>query len=390
VRLRLTAPEREFQTRAADWLSANVPKQPRPPSGQDMVDFDRAWQRRQYDGGWAGVSWPKEFGGAGLSLTEQILWYEQCVRFGAPGVGVFNIALGHAGPTLIVEGSDEQKRDHLAPILRGERIWAQGFSEPGSGSDLASLRTRAVVDGDELVVNGSKIWTTNAPFSDWQELLVRTDPEAPKHRGLTFLIVDMRTAGIEIRPIATMDGGTPFAQVFYDDVRVPLTNVVGSIGAGWKVALTTLGFERGTMTLGHVVALLKLLDQVKELARTRVDARGRSLLADGEIAARLADVQSEAIALYALAVTFVSEHVRTGRGGSGGLTIRPLFAEVSQRVKRLAADLLGRDGLTTDGSAAARAFIPAYLYSFAHTIGAGTVDIQRNVIAERVLGLPKG
>ncbi|MEV0732928.1 acyl-CoA dehydrogenase family protein [Polymorphospora sp. NPDC050346] len=390
MRLQLNAREREFRERAADWLSDNVPTHDRPPSGQGMVDFDRAWQRRQYDGGWAGVSWPAEFGGAGLSLTEQILWYEQCAQFDAPEPGVFNIALGHAGPTLIVEGSDEQKHDHLGPILRGEEIWAQGFSEPGAGSDLASLRMRAVRDGDDLVVNGSKIWTTKASVSNWQELLVRTDPEAARHHGLSFLIVALDTPGIEVRPITTMDGDTPFAEVFYDDVRIPLANVVGRIGDGWKVAMTTLGFERGTMTLGMVIRLLKLIDRVRELAATRVDRRGRAMLANDEVAAAIADIEAEGVALYALALAFVSEVVRTGKTGPKGSMVRPFYAELSQRVKRLGADLLDREGLTVDGSAAAAEFVPSYLYSFAHTIGTGTSEVQRNVIAQRVLGLPRG
>ncbi|MFB6394773.1 acyl-CoA dehydrogenase family protein [Polymorphospora lycopeni] len=389
MRLQLNSREREFQERAADWLSDNVPTADRPPSGPAMVDFDRAWQRRQYDGGWAGVSWPSEFGGAGLSLTEQILWYEQCARFDAPEPGVFNIALGHAGPTLIVEGSEAQKHDHLGPILRGEEIWAQGFSEPGAGSDLASLRMRAVRDGDDLVVNGSKIWTTKASVSDWQELLVRTDPEAARHHGLSFLIVALDTPGIEVRPITTMDGDTPFAEVFYDDVRIPLANVVGRLGDGWKVAMTTLGLERGTMTLGMVIRLLKLIDQVRELAATRVDRRGRAMLANDEVAAAIADIESEGVALYALALAFVSEVVRTGKAGPKGSMVRPFYAELSQRVKRLGADLLDREGLTVDGSAAAAEFVPSYLYSFAHTIGTGTSEVQRNVIAQRVLGLPR-
>ncbi|BCJ67281.1 acyl-CoA dehydrogenase family protein [Polymorphospora rubra] len=390
MRLQLNTREREFQKRAADWLADNVPTHDRPPSGQAMVDFDRAWQRRQYDGGWAGVSWPSEFGGAGLSLTEQILWYERCAQFDAPEPGVFNIALGHAGPTLIVEGSDEQKHDHLGPILRGEEIWAQGFSEPGAGSDLASLRMRAVRDGDDLVVNGSKIWTTKASVSNWQELLVRTDPDAARHHGLSFLIVALDTPGIEVRPITTMDGDTPFAEVFYDDVRIPLANVVGRLGDGWKVAMTTLGFERGTMTLGMVIRLLKLIDRVRELAATRVDRRGRAMLANDEVAAAIADIESEGVALYALALAFVSEVVRTGKAGPKGSMVRPFYAELSQRVKRLGADLLDREGLAVDGSAAAAEFVPSYLYSFAHTIGTGTSEVQRNVIAQRVLGLPRG
>lgn len=388
MRLRPSPQEREFRELAAEWLSRNVPRESRPPSGEPMAAFDRAWQRRQYDAGWAGVAWPKELGGAGLSLVEQLIWFEQCARYGAPEPGVLTIALGHAGPVLIAEGTDAQREDHLGRILRGEKVWAQGFSEPDAGSDLAALRTRGVVDGDDLVVDGTKIWTSNAHLSDWQELLIRTDPDASRHRGLTFAVVDLGTPGIEVRPITAMDGRVHFAQVFYDQVRIPLRNVVGGLGQGWQVAMTTLGFERGTMTLGMAVRLLTLIDRVKELARTRVDARGRPLLSNDEVAAQVADLEAEGIALHALAIAFVSELERTGASAVGSM-IRPLYAELSQRVKRTGADLLGRDGLTTDGTEEAERFVPSYLHSFAHTIGSGTSEVQRNVIAQRVLGLPR-
>ncbi|MGB3437249.1 MAG: acyl-CoA dehydrogenase family protein [Actinophytocola sp.] len=390
MRLRLTPEERRFSERAADWLTHNLPGELRPPSGVAMAEFDRAWQRRQYDGGWAGVSWPKELGGAGLSLVEQILWFEQCARFDAPDAGVFSIALGHAGPVLIVEGTDEQRGAHLDPILRGDEVWAQGFSEPEAGSDLAALRTRGMVDGDDLVVTGTKIWTTHALHSDWQELLVRTDPGASRHGGLSFAVVDLRSPGIEIRPIRAMDGGTHFAQVFYDSVRIPVRDLVGGLGNGWRVAMTTLGFERGTMTLGMVIRLRTLIDRVTDLARTRVDGRGRPLLSNDEVAARIADLAAEGVALHALALAFVSETKRTGVPGAAGSMIRPFYAELSQRVKETGADLLGRDGLTVDGTDDAQRFVPPYLYSFAHTIGTGTSEVQRNVIAQRVLGLPRG
>ncbi|MCT2582251.1 acyl-CoA dehydrogenase family protein [Actinophytocola gossypii] len=389
MRLRPTPEERQFADLAAEWLSRNVPREPRPPAGEPMAAFDRAWQRLQYDAGWAGVAWPKEYGGAGLSLVEQMIWFEQCARFDAPEPGVLNIALGHAGPVLIAEGTDTQRQDHLAAILRGDQVWAQGFSEPEAGSDLAALRTRGVVDGDHLVVDGTKIWTTGAHLSDWQELLVRTDPAAARHRGLSFAIVDLTTPGVEVRPITAMDGKVHFAQVFYDGVRIPLRNLVGGLGDGWKVAMTTLGFERGTMTLGTVIRLLKLIDDVKELARTRVDCRGQPLSTSDEVAARLADLEAEGVALHALAVAFVSEVKRTGSSSAGSM-IRPLYAELSQRVKRTGAELLGRDGLTTDGTDEAARFVPAYLHSFGHTIGTGTAEVQRNVIAHRVLGLPRG
>ncbi|MGX1702001.1 acyl-CoA dehydrogenase family protein [Microbacterium sp. NPDC055357] len=386
MRLELNADEREFRDRARTWLLENIPEDPRPIEPIAAAEYDRSWQRRQFDGGWAGVTWPTEFGGAGLSLTEQILWVEQCARLDAPEAGLFNIAMGHAGPVIMTQGDDAQRAQHLAPILRGECAWAQGFSEPESGSDLASIRTRAVVDGNDLVVTGSKIWTTRGDVSDWQELLVRTDPASERHRGLSFLLVDLRSPGIEIAPIVGMDGSAPFSQVFYDEVRVPKSGLVGELGDGWRVAMATLGFERGSMTFGYAVRLIRLLDRVAQIARDRVDRRGRPVLADDRVAADLADLESECIALHAFALTVVSQTVKTGTTGPQGAMLRPLYAETAQRVKRFAFEILGRDGLVLDLD---REIVTDYLYSAAHTIGTGTSEVQRNVIAERVLGLPR-
>lgn len=354
-----------------------------------MAAYDREWQRIQYEGGWGGISWPKEYGGADLSLTEQVIWYEQCAAFNAPPSGLFAIALGHAGPTIIHEGSEEQKRAHLEPILRGEHAWAQGFSEPDSGSDLAAASTSAIIDGDELVVNGSKIWGTYAYLCDYQELLLRTDPRAPKHKGLTFVICDLKTPGVEVHPIGTMDGEQHFAQVFYNDVRIPLSNVIGGVNNGWKVALTTLGFERGAMTLGEIIRLRKLLESVRELARTRSDLRGRSHWCNDEIVSRIAQLESQTLALYSLALAFVSQTNRTGSQGPEGSMLRLYFSELSQRIKTLGVELLGIGGLAYDADDDASRYVPAYYYSHAHTIGGGTSEVQRNIIAERVLGLPR-
>src|SRR5437016_1189352 len=192
-----------------------------------MREFDLAWQQTQWKGGWAGISWPKEYGGRGASLIQQLIWFEEYGRPGLPGFDACFVGLNHAGPTLMARATEEQKGFHLPKILRGDVVWCQGFSEPGAGSDLASLQTRAEVDGDELVVTGQKIWTSFADVADWQELLVRTDRHVPKHRGITWVICDIHTPGIEVRPIETMDHDHEFCEVFYDEVRVPLANVVG-------------------------------------------------------------------------------------------------------------------------------------------------------------------
>ena len=224
-----------FRAECREWLAHNVPRGRRPEEGPAMRDFDRAWQRRQFDGGWAGVSWPKDYGGRGASVLEQLIWFEECARAGAPSSGTMFVALSHAGPTLITSANEEQKAFHLPRILRGEVSWCQGFSEPGAGSDLASLRCKAEVDGDHLIVNGSKIWTTYGDLSDYQELLVRTDPAAQRHKGISWVICDMKLPGIEIRPIKAMSGLTHFAQVFYDNVRIPMSNLIGSLNDGWRV-----------------------------------------------------------------------------------------------------------------------------------------------------------
>ncbi|MFM7062364.1 MAG: acyl-CoA dehydrogenase family protein, partial [Actinomycetes bacterium] len=249
MNLDLTAEEQAFREEARDWLRSNLPTDERPPEGQEMREFDLAWQRTLFDGGWAGINWPTEFGGRGLSDIQQMIWYEEFAKADPP----FTLANSctfvgnmHGGPTLIVNGTDDQKAEYLPQILKGEKVWCQGFSEPGAGSDLAGLSTKAEVDGDHLVVTGQKTWTSYAHVADLQELLVRTDPAAPKHKGITWVVCDMRTPGIEIRPIQTMSHVTDFAEVFYDEVRIPLTNVVGGLNNGWRTAMSTLSFERGT------------------------------------------------------------------------------------------------------------------------------------------------
>src|SRR5207245_2200739 len=253
-----------------------------------MREFDLVWQRLQWEAGWAGIAWPVEYGGRGLPLTQQLVWYEEYARMGLKPIDTRFVGLAHAGPTLIARATPEQQAFHLPKILQGEVVWCQGFSEPEAGSDLASLRTRGVVDGDELVVSGQKVWTSFADVADWQELLVRTNPDAPKHKGISWVICDMRSTGIEVRPIRTMDGGSDFAEVFYDEVRIPLANVVGAIDNGWSVAMSTLSFERGTAFTLNQVQLSSTVERLIELARERVDARGRSLLSDDEIARSLA------------------------------------------------------------------------------------------------------
>lgn len=363
-----------FREEARTWIEENKPRTSRPEDDAAAREFDCAWQHQQFTGGWAGVGWPAEHGGRGLSPQEQMVWYEELVEADAPGMGAFTVALGHAGPTIIGRGTDEQKRNYLPRILRGETPWCQGFSEPGSGSDLASLRTRATVDGDELVINGSKIWTSFAHVADFQELLVRTDPEASRHRGLSWVIVPMDSAGLTVRRIRTIDGEAGFCECFYDDVRVPLANVVGGLHDGWSVAMYTLAIERG---LGFLSTRLEVIRSVERLIE---EARRRDRLTDTRIAAELAAVRAQAAAIRALGYDGISA---TARPELVGAVNRVFYGELRQRVARLAVDLLGPDGLQSNP------WSTAYLESLSFTIASGTKEIQKNILGERVLGLPR-
>ena len=377
-----------FRDECRTWLRASVPAKPFPMEGEALRDFDLAWQRRQYEGGWAGVSWPQAYGGRGLSVLEQLIWYEEYARAGAPQSRSMFVALSHAGPTLIVQGSEAQKARHLLPILKGDENWCQGFSEPGAGSDLASLKCRAVRDGDDLVVNGTKIWTTYGHLARWQELLVRTDPALPRHRGLSWVICDMQSAGIEVRPINTMSGIEHFAQVFYDDVRIPLANVVGGLNNGWRVAMTTLGFERGTGTLAHQIELANTVDELIALARGLPAQAGPGFaIEDGAVAADLAMLRAEVTALRSLTAASISRGMREEVPGAEGNIVALYFGELTRRVHASALDLLGARGIERDGD---HDWALSYLESFKWAIGGGTSEIRRNAIGERVLGLPKG
>jgi alkylation response protein AidB-like acyl-CoA dehydrogenase len=379
-----------FRDEVQTWLHEHAPKERRPRKGQAMREFDTAWQRTQWEGGWAGINWPIEYGGRGLSLLQQIIWYEEYAKHGLSGINSFFVANQHAGPTLIVRGSEEQKTTHLPPILRGDDVWAQGFSEPEAGSDLGSLQTRAEIDGDELVVTGQKVWTSFADIADMQELLVRTNRQAPKHKGITWVICDMHSPGIEVRPIETIDGDAHFAEVFYDDVRIPIANVVGAIDEGWSVAMSTLSFERGTAFTASQVELNETVEQLIELARGQVGPDGRRpAIQDEEIAHRLATARAEVAALRSMTYAGVSRNSRQPTPGPEGSILKLFYAELGQRVYRLAADLLGPDVLRLGATAGATDWHHDYLASYAYSIAGGTSEIMKNIIGERVLGLPR-
>jgi len=382
--LTLSPADQAFRDEVRAWLVDNVPDETRPPDGPAMRTFDLAWQRRQYEGGWAGIAWPTEYGGRGLTLVEQMLWFEQYAAVGAPPPGVCFVANNHGGPTLIAKASDDQKQAYLPEILRGEVVWCQGFSEPGAGSDLAGVRTRGVVDGDELVVTGQKIWTSYADLADRQELLVRTGDG--RHDGLTWAVCDMAAPGIDVRTIRTMEGHHDLCEVFYDEVRVPLSSVVGGLGKGWEVAMSTLGFERGTAFMADQVEMARLVEELTEVAGDRF-GRVNGTVADDEVRRRLATARAEVAAMRALTYAGITRAERDGNPGPQGSITRLYLALLRQRLFSLAVDIGGHDGLALGGDDPT--WGRRWLRSFASTIGSGTSDIQREIIGTRVLGLPK-
>ncbi len=331
-----------------------------------------------FDAGYAGITWPREFGGRGASPTEQLIFLEETERAGAPYVGVNFVGLLHAGPTIIAEGTPEQRARYLPGILKGEDVWCQGFSEPGAGSDLASLQTRAVRDGDHYVVTGQKIWTSFAHIADHCELLVRTDPQAPKHRGITWLVMPMDSPGIEIRPLETIAGSEEFGQVFLDGVRIPVENRVGEENDGWRVAMVTFSFERGTAFVSELLSSMELLRRLAAVAGGTDAGVQREL---GHLAAELA-------ALWALTKRNVTraEH-GSGVPGLGGSVFKLAYSEARHKLGDLALRILGPRGLTLDGDTGEH--VKGWLHAMSISIAAGTTQIQRNIVAERILGLPK-
>ena len=383
--LRYSDADEAFRKEVRAWLDEAVPAYGPPPPPGDMDarrGYDTGWQLRLYDAGYAGLNWPTEYGGRGLPASQQLVFLEEYAASGAPYVGVTFVGNAHAGPTLIAEGSDEQRRYHLPRILRGDTVWCQGFSEPGAGSDLAALRTRAVRSGDEYVVSGQKIWSTRAQVADWCELLVRTDPDAPTHRGITWLILDMHQPGVEVRPLRTMDGESHFCEMFLDGARVPVANRVGEENDGWRVTNVTLRFERGTAFAGHIITLRS---QLRRLAALAGDAAG-----DPGLLRQLGRLDARVDGLWRMTQRCVTEAEATGVPSPLGSAVKLGYSELGQEIAALGVRLLGRRAIGWDPGSEDARVVHDYLWSFQSTIAAGTSQIQRNLIAERILGMPRG
>jgi hypothetical protein len=384
VDLRYSDSDERFRADLRAWLDDTLSRLPAPPEPEDWdgrCAYDAHWQKLLHDAGYAGIDWPREFGGRGGTPTEQLIFLEETERAGAPYVGVNFVGLLHAGPTLIAEGNDEQRAAHLPRILRGEEVWCQGFSEPGAGSDLAALKTKAERVGDEYVVNGQKIWTSFAQVADFCELLVRTDADAPKHRGITWLICPMDTPGIDIRPLRTIQGSSEFSEVFFTDVRIPVANRVGEENDGWRVAMVTFSFERGTAFVSELLGSMQLLERLVGVAKREGEWE------DAGVRRELAHLGAELDALWALTKRNVTQAERTGIPGPGGSVFKLHYSEVRHRMGDLAMRILGPASSTLSGDG--EEHVRGWMHAMSLTIAAGTSQIQRNIVAERVLGLPK-
>ncbi|HEY6622355.1 MAG TPA: acyl-CoA dehydrogenase family protein [Acidimicrobiales bacterium] len=376
--------EAAFRQDVRAWLKVNAcEREPGQLStSHSFYDFDdifvtegKKWQGRLYDGGWAGITWPVEFGGRGGTFVESMIFRQEEARFDVAS-GLFAVGTGMAGPTIIGHGTDEQRRRYLPPMLRGEEVWCQLFSEPGAGSDLASLATRAERDGDEWVVNGQKVWSSGAHHSDLGILLARTDPDAPKHRGITFFALDMRSPGVEVRPLRQMTGGATFNEVFFTDVRVPADNVVGEVNGGWGATMTTLANERSAS--GGTGSFAQALELARECGVT----------GDAELRQRLAEcfIKNE-IGRY------LSFRIQTAlsRGMSAPETsvAKLAFAQLAKETAELTLSIEGPRGMLAGDSAPAGGYWQQqFLTAPSIRIAAGSDEIQRNIIGERVLGLP--
>lgn len=387
--LNLTPNEQQFRDEFRAWLAANVPAEwagnTNSEDRSDYLGYLRDWQRQLYEGGWAGISWPQQYGGRGVSLMEQAIFQEELARANAPQL-IGTIGLSLVGPTVIAMGTEEQKERYLAPILSGEEIWCQGFSEPNAGSDLASLSTRAIRDGDDFVVNGQKIWTSLAQLADWCLLLVRTDTAAPKHKGITCLLVNMRTEGISVRPLRQMSGDSGFNEVFFSNVRVPVAQVLGKIDQGWTTAITALMNERANLGSGMQVVFKRNLEALIARAHT-VERHGVRASEDPIIRQKLAQAYLELEILSLNTNRALTSLSKTGVPGPEGSIQKLFWSEWNQRMQQTAQEILGPYGQLSDFDNGTWQY--GYLRTRGNTIEAGTSEVQRNIIAERVLGLPK-
>jgi alkylation response protein AidB-like acyl-CoA dehydrogenase len=394
----LTPEQETFRADVRSWLEKNIPREwtrrvmassevPRP----EAYDFLRDWQHKLYEAGFIGLTWPKEYGGRGLTFLEEMVLHQEMALAKAPPI--LNIlGVGMAGPTIVAYGTEEQKQRYPAKILSCDEIWCQGYSEPNAGSDLASLQTRAVKDGEHWVINGQKVWTSLAHVADWMMLLARTDPNAAKHKGITYFLLDMKLPGVTVKPLRQITGDAEFNEVFFDNVRVHESHVLGGVNNGWAVGLTTLMYERLALGFGLQTRLRIAVDGVIELAR-QMDKGGRAITKDAVMRQKIAQLWIDTEALKYTGARAVTKLLRGELPGPEASTGKMGWVETHQRLQEVAMEIQGPySQLTRGGDRAVEGGVWQYTFlrSRANSIEGGTTEIQKNIIGERVLGLPKG
>jgi alkylation response protein AidB-like acyl-CoA dehydrogenase len=396
MNLNLTPEEKEFRDEFRTWLADNIPEGwggpevDEPSESRERFEFLRAWQKKMFEAGWVGIHWPKEYGGRGASLVEQTIFIEEMARANAPPlINVLGVSL--LGPTLIAYGTETQKKRFLANILSGDEIWCQGYSEPNAGSDLASLRTEAALDGDHFIVNGQKTWTSFGHHADWCFAVVRTDPTSARHKGLTYLLIDMHSPGISVRPLKQMTGDSEFNEVFFENVSVPIGNAVGEINRGWEIAIATLMFERGTLGASLQITFKRQIERLIQLSRS-IKRNGGTAADDPIIRQKLAQIYTEIEVFRLNQMRTLTRMAKSGVPGPEGSIQKIFWSEMNQRMQQVAMEVLGPYGQLTRGGDYAvdhGQWAHAYLRARGNTIEAGTSEIQRNIIGHFVLGLPK-
>lgn len=371
-RLQDTPAEAAFRKRLRAWLAENAPH-----IASGDVEALKAWQKKLYDAGWLGLNWPKAYGGQGASFREQVVYNEEVIRAQTPAP-INGIGLMIVGPTLIAVGSEQQKERYLAPILSAEEIWCQGFSEPNAGSDLAGLQTRAVSDGDDYIVSGQKIWTSNSRIADFIFLLARTDPEAPRHKGITALIVDTKTPGVTVKPLRQITGDAEFGEIFLDEARIPKANRIGAENDGWIVAMKTFTRERANISISTSV---RLQQQCGNLISA---IKGRDIPADAQLRREVARAYLDSECL-----NLTCERLSEQLFGFESSLVKIVGSEVNQRLQELGLGTLGPDAALTPAGDFEKTWQFGFLRSRGNTIEGGTSEILRGIVAERILGLPR-
>ena len=393
--LNYTPEDQAYRAHVRRWLADNLPRQK-----LATLEQKKQWHRKLYDAGYLGMGWPKAYGGCEARPMEQAIVGQEMARVNAPPA-VNGLGLGIVGPTIIHHGTEEQKQRYIAKILAAEELWCQLYSEPNSGSDLASLQCRADIDGDEFVINGQKIWTSGGMQSDWGLMLARTDRTAPKHQGISCILIDMHQAGVEVRPLKQITGSEEFCEVFFTNLRVPADNLIGELNAGWQIAQTTLGYERGGNTLSRVTRLQEQFTRLAELAQSlRKD--GTRAIDDALTRQKLGEIAADIEVLRYSSLRILSRLEKGQRPGPESSLAKLHYSELDKRVQEIMLDVLGPYGQMLDGAQAAFGLAQDsdagdvsanwpqnFLWARAGTIYAGSSEIQKNIIGERVLGLPK-